>query len=250
MVQSKGVVADDLAALVVAEDVSAYPTGGSGSENATVSTSVDTARTSSVRMPSLQDPTSILPMSRLQKDPQKPMGVHLHCQEGSALGTGSNAGIPTEQASMSPSMLPSTSQSEKKQKQAQFRFLVVDDVQSNRRIISMMLRKLNHVVVEAEDGVEAVQLVEKTLVRGDNTAATAEGIGNDDELETGSGTFDCILMDFVMPHMVRQRKAEALVWGKLFLCLCTHIIASISVSSCLRSKTSDSLQHIIQLHGS
>ena len=62
-----------------------------------------------------------------------------------------------------------------------FRFLVVDDVSSVRKVIGQLLKKIGQDVVEAEDGVDAVEAYKKSVA--------------------GGIPFDCILMDFVMPHM-------------------------------------------------
>ena len=62
-----------------------------------------------------------------------------------------------------------------------FRFLVVDDVSSVRKVIAQLLKKHKQEIVEAEDGVDAVKAYKKSIVDGT--------------------PFDCVFMDFVMPHM-------------------------------------------------
>ena len=62
-----------------------------------------------------------------------------------------------------------------------FRFLVVDDVISVRKVIAVLLKKHKQEIVEAGDGVDAVKAYKKSVADGT--------------------PFDCVFMDFVMPHM-------------------------------------------------
>ena len=62
-----------------------------------------------------------------------------------------------------------------------FKILVVDDSKLNRRMLIKCLKANSHICDEAEDGVEAVEKVRKTLIDG--------------------GLYDAILMDFMMPIM-------------------------------------------------
>lgn len=62
-----------------------------------------------------------------------------------------------------------------------FNCLVVDDVYSNRKIVHRMLERSGHKVVDAEDGLEAIQAFEVAISTGK--------------------PFDFIFMDFVMPNM-------------------------------------------------
>lgn len=61
------------------------------------------------------------------------------------------------------------------------RFLVVDDVSSNRKILARMFTKMGHHVVEAIDGLQAVEQYSLDLEKGNS--------------------FHAVFMDFVMPNM-------------------------------------------------
>ena len=61
------------------------------------------------------------------------------------------------------------------------RALVVDDAHSNRKMLSRMMRKRYDIIDEAEDGLQAVECVRRSI---------AEGF-----------SYDIIFMDFVMPRM-------------------------------------------------
>jgi len=68
----------------------------------------------------------------------------------------------------------------------QYAVLVVDDSKLNRRMLSKLLQSYGHRVVdEAEDGAQAI-----AKLRSHGGAVLNDA-------------FDCILMDFVMPVMVR-----------------------------------------------
>jgi two-component system capsular synthesis sensor histidine kinase RcsC len=62
-----------------------------------------------------------------------------------------------------------------------YNILMVDDSGLNRKLLGKLLRSSGHIVVEAEDGVQAVEMV-KTRIETDKE-------------------YDIILMDFVMPKM-------------------------------------------------
>ena len=69
------------------------------------------------------------------------------------------------------------------------RMLVVDDAKSNRKMLSRVLRSRCSVIVEAEDGQKAVDMVKESMVASAGP------------LTRSSALFDLILMDFVMPVM-------------------------------------------------
>lgn len=72
-----------------------------------------------------------------------------------------------------------------------FHFLVVDDIASNRSIVSRLLLGLGHSVVEADDGEEAMLKFGQSLQPTGGAAS-----------EPPVSQFDCIFIDNVMPHKV------------------------------------------------
>lgn len=76
-----------------------------------------------------------------------------------------------------------------------FHFLVVDDVASNRAILSRILLGMGHSVVEATDGEEAVQKCKESMA-----ALNMDWTGN--SIMTPA-VFDCVLIDYTMPFKVR-----------------------------------------------
>ena len=67
-----------------------------------------------------------------------------------------------------------------------FDLLVVDDSRLNRKMLLKCLRADGHTCVEAEDGLEAIEMVKERI----------------DHVHGGNGRpFDAILMDFIMPNM-------------------------------------------------
>ncbi len=71
--------------------------------------------------------------------------------------------------------------------------LIVDDSVPNRKMLSRLLTREKHVVTEAADGVEAVEIVYEAL-----------------QSKTGKQRFDLILMDFYMTHMCGPEAIKAI----------------------------------------
>ena len=69
------------------------------------------------------------------------------------------------------------------------RVLIVDDAKSNRKMLCRVLRSRCSVIVEADDGQKAVDIVKQSMVASAGP------------LSSSSPLFDLILMDFVMPVM-------------------------------------------------
>ena len=58
----------------------------------------------------------------------------------------------------------------------------MDDIASNRKVLNRLLTRRGHIVVEAQDGLDAIRKFEQASEKGT--------------------PFDAIFMDFVMPNMV------------------------------------------------
>ncbi len=94
-----------------------------------------------------------------------------------AIETGPLSGVPMIDASTATQLLQRTKQAEQKANDISLRpsrVLIVDDGESNRQLIGLLLRRAGLEVCEAENGVEAIQQVEE-------------------------GAFDLVLMDMQMP---------------------------------------------------
>ena len=77
------------------------------------------------------------------------------------------------------------------------KFLLVDDVGTNRKFLRKLLELRGHICEEAEDGVEAVSLVKSGLVIAQCNTNTSNSAGTD----IRANCYDAIFMDFMMPKM-------------------------------------------------
>ena len=103
-----------------------------------------------------------------------------------------------------------------------YRILVVDDSVPNRKMLSRLLTREHHMVTEASDGNEAVQLVKRALdahnhARTTTTpTVTATGTETVPAIERTPSSlvppplFDLILMDYYMPKMIGPDATSAI----------------------------------------
>ena len=85
-------------------------------------------------------------------------------------------------------MIPLRSDSNDVMSGKSYRILLVDDSIPNRKMLNRLLTREHHIVTEAQDGTEAIEIVRKSLEHDPNNEQT-------------TSEFDLILMDYYMPGM-------------------------------------------------
>eukprot|EP00607_Mallomonas_marina_P009693 CAMPEP_0182420644 /NCGR_PEP_ID=MMETSP1167-20130531/5596_1 /TAXON_ID=2988 /ORGANISM="Mallomonas Sp, Strain CCMP3275" /LENGTH=186 /DNA_ID=CAMNT_0024596871 /DNA_START=56 /DNA_END=616 /DNA_ORIENTATION=- len=105
------------------------------------------------------------------------------------------------------------------------RILVVDDVPMNRKMLCRLLEDYCDILDTAEDGVEAVQMIHRTIETPTQT-----------QTQTPGQPVDLVLMDYQMPrmdgptaaHAMRQMGFQAPIIGVTGNVLASHVQAFLS----------------------